>query len=178
MLHKSHKFIYHFLILFLAVLLAMFGMHYGLVKYSDYLDRVDPGIALDVSRLFKVNLFVIDLCVLVIAETLMILLFHKYTLPSIGIASVLMIVFVSLKDLSISSELITSVFSPFVVNKYAFLRTSDVIMLIIINTLILTFMITVLLKEAEMAVPGVAKRPKTISRAQKAKGEEKQESED
>ncbi len=177
MLHKSHKFIYHFLILFLAILLAMFGMYYGLAKYQDYLDRVNPGTALDVDRLFKVNLFVIDLCVLVIAETLMILLFYKYTLPSIGIASVMMIALVSLKDFSISNELITSVFSPFIENKYAFLGTSDVVMLIILNTLILTFMITVLLKEAEVTAPGIGKRPMTISHPEKAKGEEKQEGE-
>ena len=177
MLLRSNRFIWHFLILFLTILLAMFGMYHGLVKYQDYLDRVNPEVALDVGHLFKVNLFVIDLCVLVLVESLMILLFCRYTLPSISTASILIIVLLFLKDLPITNKLIMRLLSPFAANKYAFLNISDVIVLIMINTLVLTFLITVMLKEAEMKgfLAGRARQIPTDSLKMKDEGEQKTE---
>jgi len=178
MLLRSSKFIRHFLILFLTILLAMFGMYHGLVKYQDYLDRVNPNVALDVGRLFKVNLFIIDLCALVIVESLMILLFCSYTLPSISTASILIIILLFLKDLPIANKLITRLLSPFAANKYAFLNISDVIVLIMINTLVLTFLITVMLKEAEMEGLRMGRDRQVPTGPRKTKNEVEEETED
>ena len=162
MLDISHKFIYQFLIFFLLVLLAMFGMYYGLVQYMNYVDRANPAVFIDAGRLFKVNLFMVDLCVLVIAESLLILLFCTYTLSSIGVSTVVVVMLLWLKEFSFSSSVITRIFSPFVANNYAFLDTCDAVVLILLNTLLLCFLITVLLKEGELEGIAALKRTRTI----------------
>jgi hypothetical protein len=150
MAHASHKFIYHFLLIFLIVLLCMFGMHYALVWLSANTDGTTDKVVFDLDNLFRVNLFVIDLCVLLIVESLLILLFCRFTLPSMGIACVAMVTFLSLRPPIENTQIITRVFSPFIANRYAFLETADAILLFAINTLMLAFLVTVLLKETEI----------------------------
>ncbi len=149
MLHKSHNFIYHFLILFLAVLLVMFGMYYALLEYSDYVKRESPRVSVDVGHLFKVNLFIIDLCLLMIIETLLILLFYKYTLSSMSVASVLLILFLMASNKWETRRAIVGALTPFISNKTASLDMADALILIIVNTLLLSLLVTVLLKEVE-----------------------------
>jgi len=175
MLHKSHNFIYHFLIFFLAVLLTMFGMYYGLIQYTNYVDRANPAVFINVDRLFKVNLFIIDLCVLVIVESLLILLFYTYPLPSIGVSTAVAVILLWLREFTISSRLITRVFTPFINNRYAFLDTSDVVVLIILNTLLLCFMITVLMREGELEGIERLKKVQTIQESEGTEKEDKSE---
>jgi hypothetical protein len=146
----THKFIYEFLMIFLIVLLCMFGMHYWLVMYSGSAERDASKMMIDTDNLFKVNLFVIDLCVLMITESLLILLFYRFTLPSIGIACIAMVTVLSLRTPIENTRIITRVFSPFLSNKHAFLETSDFILLLMINTVMLAFLVTVLLKESDI----------------------------
>jgi hypothetical protein len=105
---------------------------------------------IDFDNLFRVNLFIIDLSALLIAESLIILLFYRFTFPSIGISCLAMIVFLSLRAPIEYSRFITRIFSPFIANRYAFLETTDVILLIMINTLMLSFLVTVVIKETEI----------------------------
>lgn len=146
---KYHNFIYEFLLIFLITLLLMFGMHYILVHYAISKEIEGTWAFFDWSNLFKVNLFVINLCILLITETLLILAFYKYTLPSIGISCVTMIFFLSLKSPLENSRIIARIFSPLASNKYAFLDLTDLILILIINTVMISFLVTVLLKECE-----------------------------
>jgi len=150
MSRTTNKFIYEFLLIFLIMLLCMFGMHYWLVEYTNSPEREASAIMFDTDSLFKANLFVIDLCLLIIAESLLILLFYRFTLPSIGISCIGMVLFLSFRSPIENTRIITNTFSPFISNKYAFLETSDFILLLIINTVMLAFLMTVLLKEAEL----------------------------
>lgn len=146
---NDHNFIYEFLLIFLITLLLMFGMHYVLVHYAVSKEIEGTWAFFDWNNLFKVNLFVIALCILLVIETLLIVAFYRYTLPSIGISCVSLIIFLSLKSPLENSRIITKIFSPLVSNKYAFLDITDLVLILIINTVMISFLVTVLLKECE-----------------------------
>ena len=123
-----------------------------------------------VERVFKVNLFVIDLCVLVIAETVLIFLFVRFTLPSVGITSFLLIFVLLVKDVPAFRARIDDLLSPFIGNKFAYLDRVDAMVLILINTLILAFLLTVLIKEEEFGKTALGAGGKRDEGAGKAGG--------
>ncbi len=138
MLDRPDNFIYHFFILFLIILLSM-----GLM----FIWMINSESKQNFSELFRVNLFIIDLCLLILVETFLIYVFFRFTVISVTISMGLLIVFVSFGKKILTRQKLIQIFSPFADNKYATLGLSDAIILFILNSLILSFLITVILKE-------------------------------
>ncbi len=137
MLDRTDNFIYHFSILFLIILLSM-GLMFIWMTNSESKQNF--------SELFRVNLFIIDLCLLILVETFLIYVFFRFTIISVTISMGLLIVFMIVGKKILTRHKLIEIFSPFVDNKYATLGLSDAIILFILNSLILSFLITVVLK--------------------------------
>lgn len=160
MLDSSNHFLFRFFILFLCILLLMFVMFAVMAHYSE--DRQKEGAApsdsetglgmayrptRDLTGLYRANLFVINLCLLILGETLLIVVFVKYAVPATLIAT-LLVVFVGVQPSgTLRSEVVPSLVSRFVTNRYATLSHSDLVLLVILNSLIMAFLMSVLLKE-------------------------------
>ena len=137
MFDRPDNFIYHFSILFLMILLSM-----GLM----FIWMINSEPKQNFPELFRVNLFIIDLCLLILVETFLIYVFFRFTVISVTISMALLILFVIVGGNILNRQKLIQIFSPFVDNKYAALGLSDAIILFILNSLILSFLITVILK--------------------------------
>lgn len=160
MLDSSNHFLCRFFILFLCILLLMFVMFAVMGRTGG--DREQGSLApaatekgrekadeavRDLTGLYRANLFVINLCLLILGETLLIVVFVKYAVPATLIAT-LLVVFVAVQPSGkVRSEVVPSLLSRFVTNRYATLSHSDLVLLVILNSLIMAFLMSVLLKE-------------------------------
>lgn len=167
---RSSKFIYTFFILFLCILLSMFLMFTAMVHYDrDVRVEGDSSTAFgeareasdskggglpDLTALYRANLFAIDLCLIVLAEAALIILFVKFTVPAVLIATVTMLLMAANSAQQLRGELIPSFVSPFVSNNYATLTYTDLILLIVLSGLIVAFLVSVLLKQSGMQIDG------------------------
>jgi hypothetical protein len=166
---KPTSFIYTFFVLFLCILLAMFVMFAVMVHYDRNVRAEEPasssvdqmreasetrtlGIR-DLTPLFRANLFAIDLCLIVLAEAALILLFVRFTIPATLIATVVILLTTANAVRRLHSELIPKYVSPFVTNRYATLTHTDLMLLIALSGLIMAFLVSILLKQ-EWAKPG------------------------
>jgi hypothetical protein len=161
---RSSKFIYSFFILFLCILLSMFLMFTLMVHYEralpakggsstvdgDAEEAPDPkgGPPHDLTALYRANLFAIDLCLIVLAEAALIILFVKFTIPAALLATVAMLFIAADSTYTLRARLIPSFMSQFITNGYATLTHTDLILLIILSGLIMAFLVSVLLTHA------------------------------
>lgn len=101
----------------------------------------------DLTALYRANLFAIDLCLIVLAQTLLITLFVKFTIPATLIATVI-VVFMGLNaSQRLRNETMPGFLSQFVTNRYATLSHTDMVLLIILSSLIMAFLVSALLKQ-------------------------------
>jgi hypothetical protein len=102
---------------------------------------------LDLTALYRANLFAIDLCLIVLAEALLIILFVKYTLPAAVIGTIAIVFLMTGANQSSRSHFISNLLSGFVTNRYATLSHTDMVLLTILSGLIMAFLVSVLLKQ-------------------------------
>lgn len=160
MLDSSNRFLYGFSILFLCILLLMLVMVAVMVRYNADAEKegVSPPASekgreeaeagsQDLTGLYRANLFVINLCLVVLGETLLMVVFMKYTVPATLIAT-LIVLFVGFQpNDKLRREMFPRLLSRFVTNRHATLSHSDLVLLVILNGLIMAFLMSVLLKE-------------------------------
>lgn len=165
---RSAHFIFAFFILFLSILFLMFVM-FAVITHFDpdvQVGRASPtasgetrqpseakkGGLPDLTPLYRANLFAIDLCLIVLAETVLIILFVKFTVPATLIAT-LATIFMTLKVSNrFRSDPLPEFLSRLVTNRYATLSHTDMMLLIILSGLIMSFLVSVLLKQAGVGV--------------------------
>jgi hypothetical protein len=152
MMNRADRFLAHFAILFLCVLLLMFGMFWfmrandGRAIADTWLKGLFPqsaaeGALFNFGEAFRVNLFIIDLSLLLVLESLLILLFVRYTVPALLISCVAMVIAAVFgPELALRDE-ITRLLAPLVRNNYAALGLRDTAVLLLLNALLLAFMI-------------------------------------
>jgi len=174
MLENSRHFIYSFLILFLCVLFLMFGM-FAVVTHFDPDVHGGKGFSTasekqressaaakdtfrDLTALYRANLFAIDLCLIVLVETSLIILFVKFTVPAAVVATLLMVFMTLNVSEEWRSESLQRFFSRFVTNRYATLSHTEMLLLTILSGTIMAFLMSVLLKQ-----PPVTTRPEESS---------------
>ena len=169
MLDTSARFLYRFFILFLSILLLMFVMFAVMVHYDSDMEKTENPVEAsgeegelpeqkggglgDLTPLYRANLFAINLCLIVVAETLLIMLFVKYTVPATLVATLTIIFMTFRAGQRLRSDMIPGVLSPLVTNRYATLSHTDLMLLIILSGLIMAFLMSVLLKEASADRP-------------------------
>ncbi len=171
---RSSKFIYGFFILFLSILLLMFLMFTIMVHYNRGVgaeeksstvsgeerdvSEVTGGGVHDLTALYRANLFAIDLCLIVLAEAALIVVFVKFTLPAVLVATIGLIFMAADTAQSLRGELIPKFVSPFVANRYATLTHSDLMLLIVLSGLVMAFLVSVLLQHAGVKMGGETSR--------------------
>jgi len=136
MTRRSERFVLHFAILFLTVLLAMFALFY-VMRAND--GRPIEGGTLNFSEAFKVNLFIIDLALLLVIESLLVFLFVRYTTPALVISSAALIALAAFRRRVFDHETATRLFAPFVRNSYA-----RPVLLLVLNAVLLAFLIAIM----------------------------------
>jgi len=141
MTRRSERFVLHFAILFLTVLLAMFALFY-VMRAND--GRPIEGGTLNFSEAFKVNLFIIDLALLLVIESLLVFLFVRYTTPALVISSAALIALAAFRRRVFDHETATRLFAPFVRNSYARLGLRDAVLLLVLNAVLLAFLIAIM----------------------------------
>ena len=174
---RPSNFIYSFFILFLCILLAMFLMFEVMVHYDRDVEveedsstalgegeRVSGGrgILRDLTPLYRANLFAIDLCLIVMGEVAMIILFVKFTLPAVLAATATMLFIMADSGQRLREGVIPRLLSRFVTNRYATLSHTDLTLLIILSGLIMAFLMSVLLKQSGVKI-GVETSQETAS---------------
>jgi hypothetical protein len=142
-MRRADRFVIHFAILFLTVLLAMFGLYYLLDYYQG--TPVEGGGALNFTDAFRVNLFLIDLSLLLVIESVLILLFVRYTAPALIASSAVVLVFAAVGGRSIlGGASITVLLAPLARNGYAALGLRHVVLLLALNALLLAFLVAMM----------------------------------
>jgi hypothetical protein len=139
---RADRFVVHFAILFLTVLLAMFGLYHLLDYYQG--TPVEGGGALNFTDAFRVNLFLIDLSILLVIESVLILLFVRYTAPALIVSSALVLVLAALGRDVFGHGRITVLLAPLARNDYAALGLRHVVLLLALNALLLAFLVAMM----------------------------------
>jgi len=142
MMQRSDRFVIHFAILFLTVLLAMFALFH----IMDYYDgtSVEGGAVYNFTEAFHVNLFLIDLSLLLVFESLLILLFVRYTVPALVGSSALVLVLVALGRRVFDQSTIMVIVAPFARTEHAALGHRHVVLLFVLNALLLSFLVAMM----------------------------------
>jgi hypothetical protein len=180
---SPNRFIYSFFILFMSVLLLLFILFMVMVHYdrggrtagnpstaygeAREVSDLEGETFRDFTKLYRANLFMIDLCLIVLAEAALILLFVRFTIPAVLVATVALLIVTANSAQPLRDKLIPRLLSSFVTNKYATLTYTDLILLIMLSGVIMAFLMSVLLKQAaatpeakppqEMAPPSVSR---------------------
>jgi len=141
MTQRSERFAIHFAILFLTVLLVMFAL-FHIMRAND--GRSVEGGTLNFAEAFRVNLFIIDLSLLLVAESLLVFLFVRYTAPALAFSTGVIIAVTAFRRPVLERETVTRLFAPFVRNAYAALHLRDALLLLVLNALLLAFMIAMM----------------------------------
>jgi len=145
MIKIDKDFLYRFVLLLLAILLAM-NLLFLLLQYISQGSSL--GLILESS--FRATFFIMLLCMMVLVEIFLILLLRYYTAIGVILLSVLMalVLVPSGSGLGMKSCLMRVV-GPFLANKYARLLSTDILMLFLLNSLLLSFALTVMLKRPQ-----------------------------
>jgi hypothetical protein len=171
MLDPSSDFLYKFFILFLGILLLTFAMFEAMVHYDpDVRPDKGPSTASDQERehpevnrralpdltaLYRANLFAIDLCLIVLAEALLIVLFVRFTIPAALTGTAILLFMMVNVGRKLRSKLVVGGLSRFVTNRYATLSHTDMVLLIVLSGLIMAFLVSAMLKQGG-ASPGIS----------------------
>jgi len=126
-----------------------------------FLDSLSRQFILN-EYIFRAAFFVMLLCMLVLAETFIIMLLHRYTAVGVVLLSLLMmlIFYPGPSEGPSAKGYLFRILTPFMANKYTRLYPIDVIMLLLLNSLVLCLMLTLMLKEhslKEEILPGKKK---------------------
>jgi hypothetical protein len=176
MLNTSNRFIFGFFAVFLCILLVMFVMFALMVHYdpdsqagealpgdSDESPRQPDRKQVDyhdLTPLYRANLFAIDLCLIVMAEMLLIILFVKFTMPATAVATFLILLTTFKAGDVLRRKAASGVLSRLVTNRYATLSHTDMLLLMILSGLIISFAVGVILKQtAENIQPQATSKP-------------------
>ncbi len=155
MSHRADRFVIHFAILFLCVLLAMFAL-FHFMRVNDgrriqetWLSFLFPGPGneggtLDFGEAFRVNLFLINLSLILILESVLIFIFVRYTVPALVISSGVIVGLVAAGQRLFEREIVTRLFARLVRNEYAALGLREAVLLFLLNALLLAFMIAMM----------------------------------
>ena len=93
-------------------------------------------------------MFIMLLSMMVILEILLFLLLKRYTL--LGVLLLCLIVaaiLVPSGDGATGKSLLFKLVAPFIANKYVRLRSTDILMLLTLNSIILAFLVTIIIKQ-------------------------------
>jgi hypothetical protein len=147
MTRRADRFAVHFAILFLCVLLTMFGLFHFMrandgcaIEHSVFKFTGEQG-QLNFSEAFRVNLFLIDLSLLLILESILIFIFVRYTAPALVISSVLIVGLVAAGRSLLKRGTVVRLFARLVRNDYTALGLHDVVLLFVLNALLLAFLV-------------------------------------
>lgn len=141
MRRRPDRFVLHFAVLFLCVLLAMLALFLYMRAHHG---RPIEGGTLNFTRAFRINLFLINLSLLVVLESLLIFIFVRFTVPAVVISSVAILALVATRPQWFDRGVITRLFVPLVRSPYAALGLSDAVLLFLLNALLLAFMISMM----------------------------------
>ena len=134
--------VYRFMLIFLVILMAM-NMFYFL------LDHVSETVFLD-PYLFRTTMFIMLLSIMMIMEILLFMLLKRYTL--LGVLMLCLLVggiLVPSGDGASGKSFLFKLIAPFLANKYVRLRSTDILMLLTLNSIILAFLVTILVKQPD-----------------------------
>jgi hypothetical protein len=137
---RADRFLVHFAVLFLCVLLTMFAL-FHLMRIND--GRAIDGGVLNFDEAFRVNLFIIDLSLLVVFESLLIFVFIRYTIPALVTSTVLVAVLSTVGRRLIGRGTVLRLFARLVRNEYAALGLSDIMFLFLLNALLIAFVVAI-----------------------------------
>jgi hypothetical protein len=138
---RADRFLVHFAVLFLCVLLTMFAL-FHLMRANN--GRAIGGGVLNFDEAFRVNLFIIDLSLLVVFESLLIFVFIRYTIPALVTSTVLVAVLSTVGRQLIGRDALLVLFARLVRNEYAALGLSDVVFLFLLNALLMAFVVAIM----------------------------------
>ena len=138
---RADKFLLQFAALFLCVLLMMFALFHLMRAYDGHPIR---GGVLNFDEMFRVNLFIIDLSLLIVFECLLILVFIRYTVPALVISTLVVTVLSTVGRRLIGRDTMLVVFARLVRNEYARLDLTDTTFLFLLNALLMAFMVAIM----------------------------------
>ena len=152
---RSNRFVIHFAILFLVVLLLMFALFHFMRHYDGRLIEDtwlkvlfagpdEEGATFNFAEAFRVNLFLVDLSLILIIESLLIYLFLRYTVPAVIVSSAATVALVSAGRHLFDRKIFKLISAWLVRNEYAALGHQDVVLLFTLNALLLAFMVAMM----------------------------------
>jgi len=107
------------------------------------MDRFYSVVPFD-AYLFRVTSFVGLLCLMALVENLLIVFMRKYTL--LGVVFVVVCATAILVSPEIKNPVMKAL-SPFLANKYMRLKTVDIIMLFLLNSVLVSIMVIIMISE-------------------------------
>jgi hypothetical protein len=150
MTKRADRFAIHFAILFLCVLLAMFALFHFMrandgraIEKSAFRFTGQQGV-LNFTEAFQVNLFLIDLSLLLIVESVLIFIFVRYTVPALAISSGVIVALVFAGRGLFERGTIQHLFVRFARTEYAALGLGDIGLLFALNALLLAFLVAMM----------------------------------
>lgn len=146
---SADRFLLQFAVLFLCVLLMMFGLFHLMRAYDGH--PIQGGV-LNFDEMFRVNLFVIDLALLIVFECLLILVFIRYTVPALVISTVLVTVLSTVGRRLVGRDVMLPLFALLVRNEYARLDLTDILFLFLLNALLMAFMVAIMYHHQALAL--------------------------
>jgi len=160
MTSRADRFALQFAILFLSILLAMFGLFHLMRAYdgahiADTWLRIlfrgpgdEAGGASDAvfnfTEAFRVNLFLIDLSLLLVVESILIFLFVRYTVPALLISCVGVLGVMGFGRGVLKHPALSSIVVLLTRNQYAQLGRNDAVLLVALNALLIAFLIAMM----------------------------------
>jgi len=146
---RADRFLLQFAVLFLCVLLMMFALFHLMRAYDGHPMRDGVGSS---DEMFHVNLFIIDLSLLIVFECLLILVFIRYTVPALVISTLAVVVLSTVGRQLIDRDTMLVVFARLVRNEYARLDLTDVTFLFLLNALLMAFMVAIMYHHQALAL--------------------------
>jgi hypothetical protein len=134
LLHRNST--YRFALVLLVMLLTMNALFF-------LMDRFYSVVPFD-AYLFRVTSFVGLLCLMALVENLLIVFMRKYTL--LGVVFVAVCATAILVSPEIKNPIMKAL-SPFLANKYMRLKTVDIIMLFLLNSVLVSIMVMIMISE-------------------------------
>ncbi|MBN1918566.1 MAG: hypothetical protein JW889_11715 [Verrucomicrobia bacterium] len=155
MTDRTDRFALQFAILFLSVLLAMFLLFHVMRAYdgvqisSTWLRLFFPGPSddtgvFDFSEAFHVNLFLIDLSLLLVVESLLAFVFVRHTVGALLVSCVGVLGVTGFGRGLMKHESVDNIVLLLTYNSYAQLTRHDGVLLVALNALLLAFLIAMM----------------------------------
>jgi len=155
MISRADRFALQFAILFLCVLLSMFALYHLLSAYDGFRyagtwltfllgEPQQPDMALNFTEAFRVNLFLIDLSLLLVVESVLIFLFVRYTVQALLISCVGILGITGFGRGLLSHKGVSFVVLMLARNQHTRLEARDAVLLVALNALLISFLIAMM----------------------------------